>query len=463
MSIRQQGMDSRLESKKTGILVPDTCSLIMLANALPWQAMADLVFPDLKKTARRLWWVGRGLQLRIHLAVFILQSRYNYTDREMEEHLRYNAAFQQFCGRSAVPGWHVPDHTATAKFRVRLQPETQRQLLVLVVKTAEARGLADPSWMDVDSTVQEANISYPSDATLMVKLAGMGKKVSDWLKKKTRGFVPDDFGIDMEDVSGKAKDYFFLAKNTVIEKKRKVFRDLHKSVKRQVYQLVDLLESMDERRLSAMPWNIRRAADTLLQDSRRYLLDVGHFIRTGSIKSGKRLSLHATDIACIVKGKLGKKCEFGRVFQLGRIGGNFLIPLACESVRMEDKSSLIPMIEEHARMFGKGRLLSLGTDKGYYSKANTKDAFRLGVQEIGIPCPGKVKVHRTSQDIALAENLRDRRAGIEPLIGHAKAMGLGRSRMKSDKSTLASGYRSVLGFNLLQMERHLSMNLEKTK
>ena len=219
MSICQHGMDSKLESANVSIFVSRTHPLILLANALPWRVMKDLAMSDLKKTLKGLWWVGRRLQLRIHLAVFILQSRYQYTDRQMEEHLKCNAAFQLFSGKSAVPDWHPPDHTAIAKFRGRLGPEIQRRLLLIVVKEAESLGLADPSWMDVDSTVQEANISYPSDATLMVKLAGMGKRVTDWLRKRTRGLVPDGFGVDMEETAGKAKEYFFLAKNTVVEKK----------------------------------------------------------------------------------------------------------------------------------------------------------------------------------------------------------------------------------------------------
>lgn len=41
---------------------------------------------------------------------------------------------------------------------------------------------------------------------------------------------------------------------------------------------------------------------------------------------------------------------------------------------------------------------------------------------------------------ASREQLHGRRAGIEPLIGHAKHGGqLGRSRMKSDLTTLAAG------------------------
>jgi hypothetical protein len=49
-----------------------------------------------------------------------------------------------------------------------------------------------------------------------------------------------------------------------------------------------------------------------------------------------------------------------------------------------------------------------------------------------------------------------RRAGIEPLIGHAKQGGqLRQSRMKTDETTLAAGYGAIGGFNLRQLIRHL--------
>ena len=54
------------------------------------------------------------------------------------------------------------------------------------------------------------------------------------------------------------------------------------------------------------------------------------------------------------------------------------------------------------------------------------------------------------------ERLYNRRAGIEPLIGHLKnGWQMRRSRMKSDQTTLSAGYSSVLGFNLRQLKRNL--------
>ena len=121
----------------------------------------------------------------------------------------------------------------------------------------------------------------------------------------------------------------------------------------------------------------------------------------------------------------------------------------------EDKLSLQLMVDEHENIFGEGVLESVATDKGYYSKKNEKILLEK-IPEVGIQIPGNVKEQRT-----IDQGLKDRRAGIEPLIGHVKNFGLRKSRMKSDETTLAAGNRSVLGFNLHQFMRHLTKVKEK--
>lgn len=57
------------------------------------------------------------------------------------------------------------------------------------------------------------------------------------------------------------------------------------------------------------------------------------------------------------------------------------------------------------------------------------------------------------------ENLRNRRSGIEPLIGHAKhGVQLGRSRMKKDINTKSFAFASITEFNLRQIMNWLPQN-----
>jgi hypothetical protein len=295
----------------------------------------------------------------------------------------------------------------------------------------------------------------------MTKFAGIGKKVIDYLKVKGSKYSSNIPTIDLTQIKKQALKYFFAAKNIAIEKKRKLFADLHRLVKKQMKPIVTLCSQINVNRLKRMPWNIRRAVVQIKSYAWRHLLDVAHFVRNHTIKAGKILSIHSQAVACIVKGKAGKPHEFGRVFQLGRIFGNFMIVAQSTSLKMNDKLSFPALLETHAQIFGKGKLQSVATDKGYWSKRNYHEALGKKVNPVGMQQPIKNGNNPLKLDQEILR-LRDRRAGIEPLIGHLKHGGmLGRSRMKTDSGTLAAGYASVLGFNMRQLINHRMEKIKK--
>jgi IS5 family transposase len=457
MSSCSSGLDGPCHGQLVTIEVATTHPLLQLAQVIPWQALAGLVLPDLKQsTTKGKWWLGRKLKLRIHLGAVLLQWLYNLTDRQVEWGIKDNAADQLFCGRGSVEQWQVPDHTKIEEFRSRLSPETQRTLANEVAVWATELGFADPSKMDIDSTVQEANIAYPADAQLMRKLAQKCAKVLAFVKQAKKRYVPRDLQLDLAAINRKAKADVLLTKNTAFEKRRAVFQAYHRLVKQQVKPVIAFCTALGPRAYAALPWNIRRAIDQIAEQGWRFVLDVAHFIRTHTIKPGKILSFHCRAVACIRKGKVGKENEFGRVFQVGRLGGNFLLVGACSSLRMEDAASLLPMLTAHQQLFGPDTLRSCGTDKSYYSAANQKYLRALpGLEEEGLQQPGRDPAQRSQSEQATRIRLANRRAGIEPLIGQAKQGGqLGHSRMKQDETTLAAGYAAVGGFNLRQLIRH---------
>jgi hypothetical protein len=327
--------------------VSPTHPLIQLAQVIPWQALADIVLQDLKcTTAQGKWWLGRKLTLRIHLGAFLLQWLYHLTDRQVDWAIKDNAAYQIFCGRGVVDNWRTPDHTKIEEFRSRLSPKTQRQVANQVIVWATDLGFADPSKMDIDSTIQKANIAYPSDAHLMVQMTLLVNKVWTYVKQNIAFFADFIPSVDVKAVKAKARAYFFRDRTDPAQAHIVLQALWHEAFTQisHVRKYFDVLLDSDRQR---MPWNIRQALDHVHEHCSNLFLHVASFLCRGVVVPDKALSLHAKAVSCFNKGKAAKGLQFGRAFQLGRIGGNFLLVGACTSIRMEDKASVRPMIEEH--------------------------------------------------------------------------------------------------------------------
>lgn len=455
MSICQSGIDCTIQPGKILVDICENHPLIKLGKALPWRDLVELILPDLKKTSAGCWWLGRKLKVRTHIGVYLLQQIYNKTDRQIEYDVKDNAAYQIFCGRHVVKKWHAPDHTKIEKFRSRLSQETQKRLANKIAIHAVKLGFADCSEVDIDSTVQESNMAYPADSFLLKKLAAMSSKVSGFLNKTIHEYVKNPIAVNMKKISKKAREYFFLPKKSTIEVKGKKLSSLLNLVQKEIAPVLKACKELDTDLINKMPWNVKRTIYQIRELTQKYLKDVRKFVATGVMVPTKILSFHLKEVACFTKGKLGKKYQFGRAVQLGRIEGNFFFVGKCTSVQMPDKKSLIPMIKEHENIFGKGMINSVSTDKGYYSGKNEKLLAKKKVNEIAIQRPCNImKAHPNPLTKLREEELINRRSGIEPLIGHIKQGGqLGKSRMKSDEAIESSGYTAVLGFNMRQLIR----------
>ena len=250
----------------------------------------------------------------------------------------------------------------------------------------------------------------------MRKLAIKAYTLLEYLKGRKDGMA-SALEINLKAITKKYQKCIFMAKNVALEERRQIFKEYHVLVKSELRAFIQYISERPSDFIESLPWNYRDRAKMLTKDAWRYLLDVGYFVRMGTIKQGKILSLGMRDVVCVVKGKVGKEREFGRVFQLGRIGGNFLIPYLCTSLRMNDKECLPQVIMEHCAVFDEIPLDSVTTDKGYYSQANIKFVETMAGSADGVQRPVNVK---NQVEAPQKKELFNRRAGVEPLIGHAK-------------------------------------------
>ena len=73
--------------------------------------------------------------------------------------------------------------------------------------------------MDIDSTVQQANVAYPSDAQMMVKMTLLVNKVWTYMKHNVSFFA--DF-IPSVNVKAKARAYFFRNRKDPVQAETKL-------------------------------------------------------------------------------------------------------------------------------------------------------------------------------------------------------------------------------------------------
>ncbi len=220
MSIDDSGLNGNIIGRDIVIAIKNNHPLIQLAQILSWNNLAEVVLPDLQSTTQKgRWWMGRPLCLRIHLGAYILQQIYNKTDRQIEYDIKDNAAYQLFCGRFNVKKWHYLDHTKIEEFRSRLSPSTQQRLSNMIAGFAVKLKFADPSHIDIDSTIQQANMTYPSDSSLLCKLGKIAKRVAGYLNEKLFEFKIKPMEVNLKGIKSIARRYFFLKKDATQEEK----------------------------------------------------------------------------------------------------------------------------------------------------------------------------------------------------------------------------------------------------
>jgi hypothetical protein len=276
MSICQSGIDCKPQFISTQILitVEESHPLIKLGLVIPWRKLADLVFLDLQKTKKGKWWLGRKLKLRIHLGVYLLQQIFNKTDRDIERELRDNAAYQVFCGRNCVDSWHTPDHTKIEEFRSRLSLDTHQQLANFALKLGVDLGFGKAGNVDVDSTVQEANMSYPADSGLLKKLGTIIHKISNFLNQKAKEQIVEPLSVNLKKIATAARSYFFLPKNSTQVIKKEKMSELLNIVIEESKQVIEVCKHLKKDFIEKLKWNERRAIEQIKNFGEKYLKDV---------------------------------------------------------------------------------------------------------------------------------------------------------------------------------------------
>jgi IS5 family transposase len=134
----------------------------------------------------------------------------------------------------------------------------------------------------------------------------------------------------------------------------------------------------------------------------------------------KIFSIFEPHTELLMRGKAGKKVEFGHMVEVRQIEGGLITHYKTHAKRPAEPPLLIQAVAEHKGMFGCAPEVCAG-DKGFYSAEAVARAAALGIEEVCVPKKGRRNEEEEKREhsrwFKLAQAFR---AGIEGTISVLK-------------------------------------------
>jgi IS5 family transposase len=390
--------------------------LFILANQIDWSVFE-------KKFGKLYADRGRpALATRLMVGLHYLKHAFNESDESVVERLLENGYWQYFCGFEFFLHRLPLDPSSLVRWRKRIGQKDMEQLLVETLETAKRGEHLTESHMErvnVDTTVQEKAIAYPTDARLYHKARVLLVKAA-----KDRGILL-------------RQSYLRLGKRALIMSGRYAHARQMKRAKREQKKLKIYLGRVYRNILRNCPQPDEQLAE-LLHLAHRLLNQQRH-------DKNKLYSLHAPEVECIAKGKAHKKYEFGcKVSVATTSRDNWIVGVEALHNNPFDGHTLKGALEQVKRLVG-WTAQNAYCDKGY--KGNPK---QLGGTTVHL-------ANRRKSSMKPSEwRWFKRRSAIEPVIGHMKDDNrMDRNYLKGADGDKMNAILAACGFNLRKLLRAL--------
>lgn len=355
-----------------------------------------------------------SVPIRKMVGLMLLKSLYNLSDENTVARWIENPYYQYFTGEFVFQSKPPIDPADFSKFRRRIGEEGAEKLLKLSIKV-NADEMATDTEIMVDTTVQEKNITFPTDVKLYRKIIARCHKVS----RDEAIVLRRSYTRELKNLNLKVR---FMN-----HPKRK--KEGYKA-KRRIQTIAKALVNDLERKMNRQ--QRRGHFDDLLLYSR--------VVTQSRTDKNKVYSLHEPEVQCIAKGKESKPYEFGNKSSIAKTKSGIIVGAMAFKGNPFDGHTLPEQLEQIKRLCGMTIENAL-VDRGYRG--------RKWIGETKVEIPGSGKATDSYCKKQKAKKKFRRRAGIEPVIGHLKqGHRMQRNYLKGNLGDSINTMMAAAGFNL---------------
>lgn len=382
--------------------------LYILANRINWRVFEE-------SFAQHYAADGRPAKpIRLMVSLLILKHIRNISDESVVEQWAENSYYQYFSGEKMFACGEPCDATELVHFRHRIGEQGME--LILKESIRINGNDSDDKHVNVDTTVQEKNITFPTDAKLHRRIIKKCQAIAKREQLPVR------------------QTYVRTLKKLGLDQR---FRN-HPKNKGKAKKADKKIKTIAGRLVRELERNLPPAS--IYQNTIELFKRVLHQKREDK---NKIYSLHEPDVQCISKGKEHKRYEFGNKVSITYTQNTGVI-VGAKSFRNEyDGHTLQPALQQVQQLSGKAPQTATA-DRGYRGQS------RVGDTLIQIPKPFSNKNTTTYQQRKL-RNAFKKRAAIEAVIGH----------LKSDHRLSRNFYWKIFGDNINVMLSAAAFNFKR--
>lgn len=397
--------------------------LLKLSEQINWSIFEDEFSPLYSHLGKP------SKHIRLMVGLSILKHMENLSDEVLVQRWVQNPYYQAFTGEVEFQ-WKLPcDPSSLTNFRKRIGSAGHEKILLVSIGLHQDKIAEDE--MCIDTTVQEKNITFPTDAKQY-------RKIHHHLLKIAR------------------KEKISLSRTYEKEVKRLKLHTrfaTHPKNRKRARYAVRRLKTISGRLLREI--QRKMTLDQLEIYSERFALYLRMLLQKRGGKN-KLYSLHEPHIYCMSKGKAHQRYEFGTKASITttRDSGIIIGALAFEN-NVFDGHTVPDVLAQIKRLSGHVPVIGIG-DRGYRGKSKVNDT------QIVTPTPARKNA--TVDAMALARKRFRRRAGIEPVIGHLKSdHRLKRNFLKGFSGDQINLIMAAAAFNFKKWMREAVFLLQKLK